>query len=329
LKDKTTLRKADMVEIITVVDNFVELLTMDGNEIIHRFMPIKDMKMASVVVAEHGFSAIFRTTLEGSSHSVLMDFGQAPICVDFNLDALEVDLSEIEALALSHGHIDHFGGLLNVLKKIPAKPLPLVLHPAAFTPHRYFKFPGDYRCDFPELDRSAVTQAGATLVETTTPYLMGDDSILFLGEIERVNDFEKGMPSAYYEEDGKEIKDQILDDSSLVADLKGKGLVILSGCAHAGIINTVNYARKVTGVERVHVIMGGFHLVGPTFEPLIGRTIDEMKQFAPDYVAPCHCTGRKAIMAFEREMPEAFILNQSGTTLVFRKQALSNIEGKD
>ncbi len=163
-----------------------------------------------------------------------------------------------------------------------------------------------------------MTEAGAGLVETAEPLLLAGGTSLFLGEIERTNDFEKEIPFAYFEEAGQEKKDDIPDDSALVANLAGKGLVILTGCAHAGVVNTVNYARKLTGVEEVHAIIGGYHLVGPQFEQLIGRTIEELDKFSPDYIVPCHCTGRKAVIAFERAMPERFILNQSGTRLTFR-----------
>ncbi len=312
------LKPVDQITITTVADNFVELLTMDNSEIVQRFIPMKDMKMRTAVLAEHGFSALLETSAGDAHHSVLMDFGQSDVVAPFNLAALEIDLSAIEALALSHGHIDHTGALIQVLEAMPNKPVPLVLHPAVFRAPRYFKFPGDFKCYFPDLDKERLTEAGARVIETTEPLSLSDGTILFLGEIERTNDFEQGMPLAYYEAAGSEKKDDIADDSALVAHLAGKGLVILTGCAHAGIVNTVNYARKVTGVERIHAIIGGYHLVGPQFEQLINRTIEELAAFSPDYVVPCHCTGRKAVIAFERAMPDNFILNQSGTKLIFR-----------
>ena len=87
--------------------------------------------------------------------------------------------------------------------------------------------------------------------------------------------------------------------------------------SHSGIINTVNYAREVTGVEDVFVVMGGFHLTGADFEPIIGPTTDALKALNPQYVVPTHCTGRKAIMHLEKEMPDNFLLNMSGTKMVF------------
>lgn len=99
--------------------------------------------------------------------------------------------------------------------------------------------------------------------------------------------------------------------------VKGKGLVVLTGCAHAGAVNTVHHAIRTTGIDQVYAVMGGFHLSGPLFEPIIGKTTEEMKKFDPKYIIPCHCTGRKAVMHMEREMPDKFILNMAGTKLTF------------
>jgi 7,8-dihydropterin-6-yl-methyl-4-(beta-D-ribofuranosyl)aminobenzene 5'-phosphate synthase len=101
-----------------------------------------------------------------------------------------------------------------------------------------------------------------------------------------------------------------------VLNTKGKGLVVLSGCAHAGIVNTVKHAQKITGVGKVHAIMGGFHLTGAK-EELIQRTISDIKTMAPDYIIPMHCIGFEALVAFAKEMPDQFILNTSGTQYIF------------
>jgi len=94
-------------------------------------------------------------------------------------------------------------------------------------------------------------------------------------------------------------------------------LVVLTGCAHSGIVNTVNYAKAVTGVNPVHVIMGGFHLAGPAAEPVVEKTIEALKKINPAYIVPTHCTGRKSVMEIEKAMPAQFILNMAGTGLTF------------
>ncbi|MCK9197206.1 MAG: MBL fold metallo-hydrolase [Syntrophales bacterium] len=175
----------------------------------------------------------------------------------------------------------------------------------------------DMKIFFSPLEREQITAAGLKLIESPSPVTLLDDTVLFLGEIPHETDFEKGFPIAHYQEDGQEKWDPIEDDTSIVMHLKGKGLVVISGCAHAGIVNTVNYAREVTGIDKVHAVMGGFHLSGIFFEGIIARTVEEIKKINPDYIIPCHCTGRKAIMEFEKAMPDKFILNMSGTKMTF------------
>ncbi len=116
---------------------------------------------------------------------------------------------------------------------------------------------------------------------------------------------------------GQWVKDPFSDDRGLAVKVKNKGLVVIGGCSHAGIINTVKHAQKVTGVPKVHAVLGGFHLTGPIMEPVIGPTIGEMKKFRPEYIVPTHCTGWRAINHFAKEMPEQFILNTVGTTYIF------------
>ncbi len=316
MSDSVKLREVDQVEILSLSDNYTDLVTMDFSEIITRAMPVKDMEVKGSVLAEHGFSAMVKTTSGEEAHEIFFDFGLSDVAVPYNIDKLGVDISGVEAAALSHGHMDHFGALVPVVKAIPTRPLPFYLHPSAFKENRYLKV-GDIRIKFPPADRALWEQAGAKIVESVEPALIADGTLLFLGEVERLTDFEKGMPNAFYEKDGEEHWDPIEDDTAIVANLRGKGLVVLSGCSHSGIVNTVTYARKVTGVDKVHVVMGGFHLTGPAFEPIIGQTIEGLQAFKPDYVVPTHCTGRKAAMAFEEAMPAEFILNMVGTRLTF------------
>lgn len=317
MQNPIRINEIDKVEILTLQDNYIDLTAMDNNEIVTRAMPLKDGQFRKSILSEHGFSAIVRTTAGNKTHTLLFDTGFSEIGAVYNANALGTDLSAIEAIALSHGHMDHTGGFASMMAVIPNKGLPVVAHPAIFRSPRYLKVKENVNIHLPSLTREGVAAAGMTLVETREPIALLDDQILFLGEIPRRTDFEKGYPIAYYQENGVERWDPIEDDTSLVMNLKTKGLVILSGCAHSGIINTVLYAREVTGIETVHVVMGGFHLTGPLFEPIIGRTNDELKKINPAYIIPTHCTGRKASAYMEKEMGDRFILNMSGTKLTF------------
>lgn len=317
MKEKARLKEIDKVEILTLQDNYIDLTAIDNSEIIQRAMPLKDGQLRNSILAEHGFSALVRTTAGDGVHATLFDTGFSEIGAVYNAKALGVDLSRIEAVALSHGHMDHTGGFETMMAALPQKGLPVVAHPAAFRSPRYLKFGETTKIILPSLTREGVAATGMKLVETDKPMLLPGGHVLFLGEIPRKTDFERGFPVAHYQEGGAEKWDPIEDDTSLVMNLKGRGLVILSGCAHSGIVNTVIHAREVTGVGKVHVVMGGFHLGGPLFEPIIGRTTDELRKFDPDHVIPTHCTGRKAIAFMEKEMGNRFILNMSGTKLTF------------
>jgi 7,8-dihydropterin-6-yl-methyl-4-(beta-D-ribofuranosyl)aminobenzene 5'-phosphate synthase len=199
---------------------------------------------------------------------------------------------------------------------IPQKNLPVYAHPGIFRSPRYNKY-GKNKIYLPSITREDVTAAGMKLVETAKPLAICDNDILFLGEIPRRTDFEKGIPVARYRENEVEKVDTVEDDTSIVMNLRNKGLVILSGCAHAGIVNTVRYAQEATGMEKVHAVMGGFHLGGPLFEPIIGRTTEELQKINPAYIIPTHCTGRKAVAFIEAAFKERFILNMSGTKITF------------
>jgi 7,8-dihydropterin-6-yl-methyl-4-(beta-D-ribofuranosyl)aminobenzene 5'-phosphate synthase len=311
------INEVDRVEVLTLQDNYIDLLSGDSTEVVRRAMPVKGSEIKNSILGEHGFSALV-TLFEGQeTHRLIFDFGFSEHGAAFNADALDADLADVEALVLSHGHIDHRGGLRQLVEKVGRKGIELILHPAAFRNPRYLKVTEQIKVHFPPFSRETVEAMGVTVTETAEPYRLLDGSLLFLGEIPRESNFEKGMPNAYYEFNGEARQDPVEDDSAIVANVKGKGLVILSGCAHSGIINTVRYAQEVTGVERVHVVMGGFHLTGPTYVDVIQPTIDALKEIDPRWVVPTHCTGRNAVMCIEQQMTNEFLLNMVGTKMVF------------
>lgn len=314
---KKILNAVDKVEIITLLDNYIDVNALDNSAVVTRAIPLKDGEIRASIFAESGFSALVKATLESETHTLLFDFGFSEDGAARNASTLGLHMQEVEAAALSHGHSDHTGAMQAMGRAIGKKNIPLAVHPSAFKSPRYLKFGEEFKVYFPKLTQEMVQAAGFAAVETDQPYPMLEDTILFLGSIPRRTDFEKGWPIAHCQKDGREVWDAIEDDSSVVMYLKNKGLVILSGCAHAGIVNTVRYAMEVTGIDRVHAVMGGFHLSGPFFEPLIGQTTEELKKINPVYIIPTHCTGRKAIMMMEKQMPDQFVLNMAGTKLTF------------
>ena len=109
----------------------------------------------------------------------------------------------------------------------------------------------------------------------------------------------------------------IKDDQAIILSIKDKGLVVITGCGHSGIINILKYAKELTGEDRIYAVIGGMHLTGGIFEPLIPRTIDELERLKPRFLIPCHCSGLKAVNEIFRNIPNAFIQNSVGTTYVF------------
>jgi 7,8-dihydropterin-6-yl-methyl-4-(beta-D-ribofuranosyl)aminobenzene 5'-phosphate synthase len=311
------INEVEKLEIVTLQDNYIDLVAQDNSEVVQRAIPAKNGELRHSIRAEHGFSAFITITKNGTSHNMLFDFGFSEDGAALNAKALNVDLASVEVLALSHGHIDHLGGLEKLIKAGHLQNLNLVLHPGAFIEPRYHKIDETKKVTIPSFSHERANRAGVKLIQSKTPYPLLDGDGLFLGEISRTTPFEKGAPSMFYLEDGEEKPDPFLDDTGIVFNVKGKGLVVLTGCAHSGIVNTVSYAQKVTGLKEIMAIMGGFHLSGANFEAVIVPTVAGLKAMKPEHIIPTHCTGRSAVMHVEREMPDAFILNMSGTKLTF------------
>jgi 7,8-dihydropterin-6-yl-methyl-4-(beta-D-ribofuranosyl)aminobenzene 5'-phosphate synthase len=319
---KINLIQTDSVEVVTLQDNTIDFFAFDeNNDILQRPIPVRPtargMALHQPPSAEHGWSSLIKIRTGDTARCVLFDFGWSQQGAAQNAKLLNIDLHQVDVLALSHGHIDHFGGIEALHDLIDRPDIDLVLHPAAFRNPRYGKVLGDQKIFQPGLTMEMLTRIGVTVVQTETPRPLLENACLFLTGIPRKTSFEKGMPDVFYLDGDEEKPDLIDDDAAMVVDVRGKGLVILSGCGHAGIINTIAFAREVTGVEKIHAVIGGFHLTGKALRHVIEPTIDALKQIHPDYIVPTHCTGRKAIADIERAMPDRFLLNMSGTTLRF------------
>jgi len=310
--NQVNLREIDRVEITVLVDNYTDLLLLQGSKVVKRGAVLPP----NAFLAEHGFSCLIKTAEGGEEHAFLMDVGISGICLLNNADLLKVDLGKVEAVVLSHGHFDHFYALDKVLGRLP-KGIAVILHPEAFLNRRLNIAPLGVQVPLPSLEEAALQKAGMKIHKVREDSTLGEGHALVLGEIERVTEFEKGFPWAEAEVGGKWVKDPFPDDRGVAFRVKNKGLVVIGGCSHAGIVNTVKHAQKVSGAGKVHAVLGGFHLTGPLFDPIIKPTIEEMKKIGPDYIVPTHCTGWKAINEFAREMPDQFLLNTVGTTFVF------------
>lgn len=312
-----SLKEVEKAEVTCLVDNAVDVL-LPSTDVAKRPKMMGNDWFEKPLIAEHGFSAVVTLELEAKKRSLLFDSGLDPFAVVHNVEALDFDLSHCETVISSHGHIDHAGGLLNIKRKLPAaRKIPLVLHPHAFR-NRMVKFLDGRMLPLPAPSRSLLTDVGYAIVEDRGPSLRLDGRILVTGEIPRINEFEKGFPIHYAEIDGTMESDPLIqDDQALVLNVKDKGLVVITGCGHSGIINTINYAKELTGQDTIYAVIGGMHLTGGIFEPIIPKTIEELMAHKPRVLVPCHCTGLKAINEIMRTTSGAFIQNSVGTTYQF------------
>ena len=313
------LKPVDKAEILSLVDNSLDYLSsIEKKEVLsfREWTKQKNVRNARLPLAEHGLSTLIRVSSGSKAHSILFDAGSSPEGAVANAERMGVELSEVEAVVLSHGHWDHAGGLLSAIKTINKPDLPVIVHEDMFKTRGMALSDGTVRkhSPFP----SAEQAKPARYVRTKKPYLLADNMILVTGEIPSQTSFETGLPEHRTLVNGEWVPEPWLrDDRAIVINVKRKGLVVLLGCGHSGIINTVLYAKQITGVDEVCAVMGGFHLAGKTHENRIEETIEALKSLNPKLVAPSHCTGWRAMCAIHQAMPEAFVWNSVGNLYTF------------
>jgi len=313
-----SLKEVDRVEVVTLIDNYVDVLLEDTDIVTRPPLSEGEEIPTDALVAEHGLSLLVTVYRGTESHTILFDTGYSQIGVPHNMALLGIGSERIEAIVLSHAHMDHTGSLHQILESMDG-PVILVVHPGAFLFPRFIERDDGKRRRFPRtLVREDLTREKVKILESKTPILMADGAIMVTGQVERTTAFEKGLPGALIERDGKMEPDPIPDDQALVLHLKERGLVVISGCSHSGIINTILHARRMTGLARVYAVLGGFHLSGPSFEPIIRKTISALKDMTPEVIVPMHCTGWKAIQRLSQEFPSSFVLNSVGSKITLR-----------
>jgi 7,8-dihydropterin-6-yl-methyl-4-(beta-D-ribofuranosyl)aminobenzene 5'-phosphate synthase len=320
------LEPVDALTITTLVDNVTDSLLPDegpaqrpamtgGPRMPARF--IEGGESDDALRAEHGFAALVTVSKDGRETRVLFDAGRTPDGLVHNMRRLGIDPTDIDIIVLSHGHWDHTTGMDGLVGALGRPSMPVLIHPE-FWSRRRVVLPGRDPVELPSTSKSALEGAGFEIVEERQPSFLLGGSLLVTGEVDRTSDFERGFPGheAHRERDWQPDP-LILDDQALVAHVRGRGLVVLTGCGHSGIVNIARYARKLTGEERLHALVGGFHLSGPAFEPIIEPTCAALAELSADYLVPTHCTGWRATHAIAGHFPDAFIQNCVGTRFEF------------
>jgi 7,8-dihydropterin-6-yl-methyl-4-(beta-D-ribofuranosyl)aminobenzene 5'-phosphate synthase len=318
------------VEITVLVDNSADLM-VESTETVRRFTK-------EPLLAEHGLAAMI--DLEESGVRILWDAGISQMALLENAERMEIDLTAVDKIALSHGHRDHYAAMTPVIRQVAGKPeprewakdapvdeirtwveghkVPLIAHPAAF--RERWGIGEDGKKHGPHnVPREEWEAAGAEIVLSAGPYRLAP-GCWTTGAIPRKSFEQSGIPSSLAYREGDEfIPDFLEDDQAVVIHVQDKGLVVLTGCAHSGVINTVRYAREISGVDRVFAILGGFHL-GRAKDDEIERTIDEFVGMIPEMVVPAHCTGFKAMARFAERMPDQFVQGVVGTRYLLRRE---------
>jgi len=310
-----------------LVDNRADLL-VPSTDTVQRYTE-------EPLLAEHGFSAL--VDLPGGPR-ILWDAGMSRIALRENMRRMRIDPSTIDQIALSHGHGDHTAAMTDVIQAAcrrpqpkkwdkaatPAeivnwakgRPIPLIAHPAAFRERWSIQPDGTKYGPAHSPPRAEWEAAGAEILLSEGPFKLAD-GCWTTGAIPRVTFETAGTsPNRAYRQGDQFLPDRLEDDQSIVLNVQGKGLVVLSGCAHAGIVNTIHHARQISGVDTIWAVIGGFHLARADAEE-IQQTIDALRSMAPQLVVPTHCTGFDATRHFASQMPEAFTLNVVGTAYRF------------
>jgi 7,8-dihydropterin-6-yl-methyl-4-(beta-D-ribofuranosyl)aminobenzene 5'-phosphate synthase len=244
------------------------------------------------LTAKHGLSFLVETKIQGTDLKILMDAGPPPDIAVQNADTMRTEIRDVNVIVLSHGHYDHVGGLLKVLERVGRQTL-IVAHPEAFNPK--FAYRPNLKFIGPNFSQSSVKTAGGVMLLARNSVKIAN-GITTTGEIARETAFEE-VKGFWTVEDERFVEDKIMDDQALLVNVRNKGLVVITGCAHAGIINTVKHAQKMVGVKDVYAIIGGVHLEKADGKK-VQASVDELVKINPQSIYPCHCTGSKAISRF-------------------------------
>jgi 7,8-dihydropterin-6-yl-methyl-4-(beta-D-ribofuranosyl)aminobenzene 5'-phosphate synthase len=296
------LEPVDRVTVTILVDNFVDS-TLKSSPGLSR---LRDRKIDQPLLAEHGLSLFLEITHQGVTDPFLLDTGSTSLTVGYNAEKMGINLKELKGIFISHNHKDHTTGLEAVLAI--TGPVPVFIHPYGFYTKWVKSRPN-------RLDKDRLAERGAIWRAEEDPQPMAP-FLWTTGSIARTTDFEEiiGLSDRKVEKQGVMEEEAFLDDGALLIKIKGKGMVIVTGCAHSGIVNTVEHCQKLGGNEKIHAVIGGFHLTQASPER-ITKTIRALKEKEIRCLAPSHCTGFEAMAAIRQACPENFVIPSVGTRI--------------
>ena len=281
------------VKITTLADNVVYVSRLLGQFGFSAHLEIKDNK--------------------GKKHFVIFDTGSNKNALLHNIKALKLDLAPVESIILSHGHYDHTSATVEIAKKAKGK-VRVYAHPNAFQPKYKIKKGKKEPHGMPKGEgRTEIERTGAQIIETVSPTEI-IPGVMASGQIPRVTSFEKLTWRNMTVIDGTPVRDKLLDDQALFINIARKGVLVVCGCAHAGLVNTLEHALNVTKTKKLYGFIGGTHMIHPK-ETRLKETIAHLKKLDLQLISPAHCTGHKSIAALNQAFPESFVLNYTGRVI--------------
>ena len=310
------LAQADRAEILILVDNVTDNLS-SVPAYVETEMPRlwkRGLKLWSgrcMCCAAHGLACAVTVWRGDTAHTLLFDTGPDDSVFGRNVERLGFDMGGIESIVLSHGHWDHSGAMLLALEMIQlsngGRPVPTYMHPGMYRSRAMKAADGSMRpfADVPS--QAQLEQAGALVVNAIEPQLILDDLYYVSGEIPRVTAFETGMQGQHrrtLDGQGWEPDPLVIDERFIAVSVKGKGVIVLTACSHAGVVNVMTHARECFAGETLYGVLGGFHLSGGN-ERIIPETVAEVRAFELKMIAAAHCTGWRAVNALANAFGDA------------------------
>jgi 7,8-dihydropterin-6-yl-methyl-4-(beta-D-ribofuranosyl)aminobenzene 5'-phosphate synthase len=303
------LAPVEGVEVLVLVDNVTDQLSTNPDGVQSEFAALRRAGLTTIAgeaicCAHHGLSLLITARRDGVRHTVLLDAGPEGYAIQRNGALLGADLGAVESVVLSHGHWDHCGGALTALELIGGgaggSGATVYGHPGMFRP-RGRRMPNGEIVPFKPIPTpEEMERAGARVVVTAEPRALHDGAFHVSGEVPRVTAYEQGLRDhVRRSEDGAgwEPDPLILDERFLAVHVRDKGLVVFTGCSHAGVVNVLTHARALAPDVPLHGLVGGLHLSGAGPERIIGETVRDLARFGLRRIVPAHCTGWRAVVA--------------------------------
>lgn len=328
----------------SVVDNIYDNFARGGSVgdvTVQRTPLTRPVGSGPLLLSEHGLAYHLESFQGTEKKEILLDFALTWRSLANNYQGLKVDPANADALILSHGHDDHYSGLPELAHTLQGRFKPgLTLYAGGEDTfcHRWVMTPDGRKVDWGQLKRAELEARGIIVVLAKQPTVVAGHAFTS-GQIPRLTDFEKWPPAARLQagapgsaceaslhfpigtlhmeaKPGELVQDLFWGEHATAYHVRNRGLVVISACGHAGIINSIRQVQTATGIDKVQAVIGGFHLALAPDE-IVAKTVEALKAIDPDYLIPMHCTGFNTIAAIQREMPTKLILPSTGTRVVF------------